>query len=103
MIIEVDPSALLKWASYTAEMSKRNKPALAAALNAFGKAVVQNVSDYISEKTDLAPNDVLDMITVSEASEDNLSYLAGTTIAGLVTAVGFARPDRPSVRSAGVG
>ena len=74
MRIKVDASDLLKWARYFNEIPKRNKRALARALNTFGEGVTNDVIRRMAEKNNWDTQDVASKIVIQRATPDNLCF-----------------------------
>jgi hypothetical protein len=72
--VRVDASAFLKWARYLDEIPKRTRPAVARAMNDYGRGVVDGTAQVIADQTGLAMHSVRDMIEVEEATPNHLVW-----------------------------
>ena len=72
--LKIDASALLKWSRYLEQIPKQTRPAVARALNDYGAGVVRSAAERIAAQDDLDPNEILSMITVEEATSENLLW-----------------------------
>jgi hypothetical protein len=74
VLVKANFDALLKWSRYLDEVPKRTRPAIANALNDYGRGVARSKAEAVAAETGLDPDDVLNLIEVDEATADNLVW-----------------------------
>jgi hypothetical protein len=75
MEIKIDADELNGWARfYKEEAPSKAHIALSMALNSIGTTVVASVVSYIADQSGLDPDEIEDMVTVTEATPDNLVW-----------------------------
>jgi hypothetical protein len=72
--LEIDADDLLKWARFMEEVPKKTPAAIARALNTVGDNVLRVSTDYLAESTGLDTVDIMPLITVKEATPQDLSW-----------------------------
>jgi hypothetical protein len=76
---KVNYAALLRWSRYLDEMPKRTRPAIARALNDYGRGVARSKAQAVAAETGLDEHDVLNLIEVEEATSENLVWRMDAT------------------------
>lgn len=74
ILVKANFDALLKWGRYLDEVPKRTRPAIARALNDYGRGVARSKAQAVAAETGLDVEDVLNLIEVDEASAENLVW-----------------------------
>ena len=77
--ISINADDLLRWARYLNEVPKRTRPAVARAMNDYGRGVVDSTAQAIAGETGLSAYDVRSMIEVKEATADDLTWKMDAT------------------------
>jgi hypothetical protein len=72
--LKVDASGILEWSAYLDQIPKKTKPAIAKALNDYGRGVAAGAAEMIAQNYDLDPHEVLKEIDIREATPERLVW-----------------------------
>ena len=77
--LSINATDLLKWARFLDDVPRRTRPAVARAMNDYGRGVLESAVQSIAEETGLSAADVRNRIEVKEASSGDLTWKMDTT------------------------
>ncbi|HEY6613492.1 MAG TPA: hypothetical protein VIZ32_03210 [Vicinamibacterales bacterium] len=72
--ISVNAADLLKWARYLDDVPKQTRPAIARAMNDYGRGVLDSTAAAIAEQTGLPVAEVRGQIDIKQATSNDLTW-----------------------------